>query len=124
MCLCYFGPLGLHKAPSLNPCVFTTLDIKMEIFWLFLSLCGLLGPPEAARVAPDAILAPFWSSLGLPLDSLGALLGAFMALLGSPWGPSGSLFGPFGLPLALLGAFLVIFGSLWALLGPEEAPGD
>ena len=88
-------------------------------------------------VAPDAILAPFWSSLGLPLDPLGALLGAFMALVGSPWGslgpfwepfwpfwaplgPSGSLFGPCWFPLGafrVISAFYNQFELIWTVFG-------
>ena len=115
MCLCYFDPLGSHKAPSQNPCVFTTFNIKFQFFLLILEFLWPLGAPGAARVTPDAILAPFWSSLGLLLDPLGTLLGAFLAPLGSPWDPSGSLFGSIGLPWGLLGAFLALLGSSWAL---------
>ena len=34
MCLCYFGPLGSHRAPVLNPSVFHVLTPKISKIWI------------------------------------------------------------------------------------------
>ena len=118
MCLCYFGPLGPHRAPVLNPSVFHVLTPKISKIWgsVFQDLSFLGG----------LFLERFWASFfvlfGRLLGSLGppwGLCGPPWVPLGRPWGRLGPPWVPFWAPLGSLGS---LFGILWAAFGVESGP--